>query len=227
MYSVLIAEDEPRMRAVLKDYFEKKGYEVLAAADGGEAADILETRMIDAAVLDVMMPVYDGFEVCRRLRKVSDAPVVFLTARTAEEDQLRGFEMDGDDYVTKPFSLPVLMARVEKLIKRYNGSEDSRTIEVPGISIALESREVFVQGELTGMPPRIYDLLVFFMKNRGRILSRDQLLDNVWGDDAAVYDRSVDAAIKKLRRLLGPCSGYVHTIIKVGYRFEVDEDEKI
>lgn len=224
MYRVLIAEDEPKLRRVLKEFFERHGYEVFDAPDGEVAIEMAESVIIDAAILDVMMPKFDGFEVCRALRKVSDAPVIFLTARTAEEDQLRGFELDGDDYVTKPFSLPVLLARVEALIKRRSGSGKAKVLEVPGIVIDLEDRTVKVDGEEVKMQPRIYDLLVFFMKNRGRILTREQLLDNVWGDDKAVYDRSVDAAIKKLRRLLGARSGYVHTIIKVGYRFEVEED---
>ena len=209
---------------MLKEFFERHGYEVFDAPDGEVAIEMAESVIIDAAILDVMMPKFDGFEVCRALRKVSDAPVIFLTARTAEEDQLRGFELDGDDYVTKPFSLPVLLARVEALIKRRSGSGKAKVLEVPGIVIDLEDRTVKVDGEEVKMQPRIYDLLVFFMKNRGRILTREQLLDNVWGDDKAVYDRSVDAAIKKLRRLLGARSGYVHTIIKVGYRFEVEED---
>ena len=224
MYRVLVAEDEPKLRKVLKEFFERHGYEVFDAPDGEVAIEMAESVIIDAAILDVMMPKFDGFEVCRALRKVSDAPVIFLTARTAEEDQLRGFELDGDDYVTKPFSLPVLLARVEALIKRRSGSGKAKVLEVPGIIINLEDRTVKVDGEEVKMQPRIYDLLVFFMKNRGRILTREQLLDNVWGDDKAVYDRSVDAAIKKLRRLLGARSGYVHTIIKVGYRFEVEED---
>ncbi len=224
MYRVLVAEDEPKLRRVLKEFFERHGYEVFDAPDGEVAIETAESVIIDAAILDVMMPKLDGFEVCRALRKVSDAPVIFLTARTAEEDQLRGFELDGDDYVTKPFSLPVLLARVEALIKRRSGSGKAKVLEVPGIVIDLENRTVKVDGEEVKMQPRIYDLLVFFMKNRGRILTREQLLDNVWGDDKAIYDRSVDAAIKKLRRLLGARSGYVHTIIKVGYRFEVEED---
>ncbi|MBQ9179482.1 MAG: response regulator transcription factor [Firmicutes bacterium] len=224
MYRVLVAEDEPKLRRVLKEFFERHGYEVFDAPDGEVAIEMAESVIIDAAILDVMMPKFDGFEVCRALRKVSDAPVIFLTARTAEEDQLRGFELDGDDYVTKPFSLPVLLARVEALIKRRSGSGKAKVLEVPGIIINLEDRTVKVDGEEVKMQPRIYDLLIFFMKNRGRILTREQLLDNVWGDDKAVYDLSVDAAIKKLRRLLGARSGYVHTIIKVGYRFEVEED---
>ena len=224
MYRVLVAEDEPKLRRVLKEFFERHGYEVFDAPDGEVAIEMAESVIIDAAILDVMMPKFDGFEVCRALRKVSDAPVIFLTARTAEEDQLRGFELDGDDYVTKPFSLPVLLARVEALIKRRSGSGKAKVLEVPGIVIDLEDRTVKVDGEEVKMQPRIYDLLVFFMKNRGRILTREQLLDNVWGNDKAIYDRSVDAAIKKLRHLLGARSGYVHTIIKVGYRFEVEED---
>ena len=170
MYRVLVAEDEPKLRRVLKEFFERHGYEVFDASDGEVAIEMAESVIIDADILDVMMPKFDGFEVCRALRKVSDAPVIFLTARTAEEDQLRGFELDGDDYVTKPFSLPVLLARVEALIKRRSGSGKAKVLEVPGIVIDLEDRTVKVDEEEVKMQPRIYDLLVFFMKNRGRIL---------------------------------------------------------
>ena len=220
MYRLLIAEDEPMLRDVVKDYFEKKGYAVTTAADGLAAIDIIEDEDFDIAVLDVVMPGADGFQVCRALRRRSDIPVIFLTARTAEEDQLRGFEVKADDYVTKPFSLPVLFARAEVLIGRYKGRKEDDLLEAEGLMVDPAGRIVKVDGEAVEMPPKVLDLLIFFMENRGRILTRDQILDHVWGDGSMIYDRAVDTTVKRLRRLLGKRAGYVHTIIKVGYRFE-------
>lgn len=220
MYRLLIAEDEPMLRDVVKDYFEKKGYAVTTAADGLAAIDIIEDEDFDIAVLDVVMPGADGFQVCWALRRRSDIPVIFLTARTAEEDQLRGFEVKADDYVTKPFSLPVLFARAEVLIGRYKGRKADDLLEAEGLVVDPAGRIVKVDGEAVEMPPKVLDLLIFFMENRGRILTRDQILDHVWGDGSMIYDRAVDTTVKRLRRLLGKRAGYVHTIIKVGYRFE-------
>ena len=224
MYQILIAEDEPNLRRAVKEYFERDDFIVSEAADGGQALDMIETFEFDLVILDVMMPVADGFQVCKRLREKSDIPVIFLTARIAEEDQLRGFSLKADDYVTKPFSLPVLKARTEALLSRYTGSEETHILQAQGILLDKSAMTVKVDGVAVDMPPKVYSLLVFLMENRGRILTREQILDRVWGEDSFIYDRAVDSTIKKLRKLLGSRSGYIHTIIKVGYRFEEDRD---
>ena len=205
MYNLLVAEDEPKMRIIIRDYFEKKGFAVWEAEDGVEALKRLGERTFDLVLLDVMMPELDGFAVCKAIRRKGDTPVIFLTARMAEEDQLRGFQVKADDYVTKPFSLPVLHAKVCAI---------------------LERREVTVDGEKTAMPPKVFDLLVYFMENKNRILTREQILDQVWGEDAFCYDRAVDTTIKKLRQALGRRAGCIRTIVKVGYKFQEVTDEQ-
>lgn len=227
MYRILIAEDDDNLRCALRDYFCNKGFYVHDADNGAKAMQIADSEEFDIAILDVMMPEADGFKVCEYIRKTSDVPVIFLTARIAEEDQLHGFEVSADDYVTKPFSLAVLYARTEALLHRYAGRKQDSKLMAPGIEIDTDSREVRVDGVTADMPPRVYDLLVYMMQNQGRILTREQILDHVWGSDAFIYDRAVDGTIKKLRHCLGARSGYIHTIIKVGYRFEVKDDEKI
>ena len=226
MYRILIAEDDDNLRCALRDYFCNKGFYVHDADNGAKAMKIADSEEFDIAILDVMMPEADGFTVCEHIRKTSDVPVIFLTARTAEEDQLHGFEVSADDYVTKPFSLAVLYARTEALLHRYAGRKQDSKLMAPGIEIDTDARVVSVDGITTELPPRVYDLLVYMMQNQGRILTREQILDHVWGSDAFIYDRAVDGTIKKLRHCLGARSGYIHTIIKVGYRFEVKDDEK-
>ena len=226
MYRILIAEDDDNLRCALRDYFCNKGFYVHDADNGAKAMQIADSEEFDIAILDVMMPEADGFKVCEYIRKTSDVPVILLTARIAEEDQLHGFEVSADDYVTKPFSLAVLYARTEALLHRYAGRKQDSKLMAPGIEIDTDSREVRVDGVTADMPPRVYDLLVYMMQNQGRILTREQILDHVWGSDAFIYDRAVDGTIKKLRHCLGARSWYIHTIIKVGYRFEVKDDEK-
>lgn len=224
MYRLLIAEDETKLREALGDYFIRLGYGVDLAADGLDAINYINENKYDLAILDIMMPKADGFQVCEAIRSSSDIPIIFLTARTAEEDQLRGFQLKADDYVTKPFSLQILSARVDSLLARYKGKVKENRLTAKGLAVDIDARTVEVNGKAVNMPPRVYDLLVFMMENKGRILTREQILDRVWGEEAFIYDRSVDSTIKKLRSLLGNRSGYIHTIIKVGYRFE-DNDK--
>lgn len=226
MYNLLIAEDEPRLRAAVKEYFGRRAFRIWEAGSGAEAIKLLKERDFDIVLLDIVMPEADGFQVCRVLREEKDTPVIFLTARTAEEDQLRGFQLQADDYVTKPFSLPVLHARVCALLQRYKGKSGSRSIlTAKGIQVDLERREVTVDGKQAVMQPKVYGLLVYFLENKNRILTRQQILDHVWGEDVFCYDRAVDTTIKKLRQALGDRAGCVRTIVKVGYRFQEEEDE--
>ncbi len=225
MYTLLIAEDERGIRETIREFFGKRDFDVREAEDGIQAIRMIEEHSFDIVLLDVMMPGVDGFHVCEKLRQKSDTPVMFLTARTAEEDQLRGFQLQADDYVTKPFSLPVLHAKVMALIQRHKGLMRSNILETTGIRVDLENRTVLVDGELVQMPPKVYAMLVYFLENRNRILTREQILDNVWGDEVFRYDRVVDTTIKKLRHLLGERAGCIKTIIKVGYKLEEEDDE--
>jgi DNA-binding response OmpR family regulator len=225
MYRLLIAEDERGIRETIREFFGKRNFEVCEAEDGLQAIRMVEEQHFDIVLLDVMMPGADGFEVCRALRKKSDTPVMFLTARTAEEEQLGGFQLQADDYITKPFSLPVLHAKACALIQRNKGLIRSNILETAGIRIDLEERIVYVDGEQVQMPPKVYALLVYFLENRNRILTREQILDNVWGDEVFRYDRVVDTTIKKLRHLLGDRAECIKTIIKVGYKLEERDDE--
>lgn len=225
MYRLLIAEDDFGIREAVRDFFIKRDFEITEAADGIEALERIQEKEFDIILLDVMMPGLDGFQVCRRLRKTTNTPVIFITARTAEEDQLTGFQLDADDYVTKPFSLPVLHAKVAALIKRNRGITQGSVLESNGIRVNLEKHEAKVDGIMVDMPPKVYSLLVYFMENPNRILTRDQILDHVWGEDAFCYDRAVDTTVKKLRYLLGDRAGCIKTIIKVGYKYEVKGHE--
>ncbi len=225
VYRLLIAEDEPKLRRIVKDYFEKRDFQVQGAADGMEALALLKEQDFDIVLLDVMMPSLDGFAVCRAIRREKDTPVIFLTARVSEEDQLRGFQEKADDYITKPFSLPVLHAKIRALLERKDGSLCGRKLQSSGITVDLDAREVTVDGELVSMAPKVYDLLVYLMNNRGRILTREQILDHVWGQDVFCYDRAVDTTIKKLRHALGNRAGRIRTIVKVGYKFQEGDNE--
>jgi len=220
MYKLLIAEDDFRIREAVRAFFSKRDFKVYEASDGLEAVNIIKEHEFDIVLLDVMMPGLDGFSVCKVLRQDSDTPVIFITARTAEEDQLRGFQLKADDYVTKPFSLPVLHAKSVALIERNKGTIRNNFLEAFGISVDLTNRKVTVDGSVVETQAKVFSLLVYLMENRGRILTRDQILNHVWGEDAFCSDRVVDTTIKKLRSLLGERSGYIKTIIKVGYKFE-------
>lgn len=225
MYSLLIADDERGIRETVREYFKKREFEIWEASDGQEALELIEQQDFDIVLLDVMMPKVDGFRVCRELRTKSDIPVVFLTARTAEEDQLLGFQMKADDYITKPFSLPVLHAKVRALIERNQGCIRSNVLETTGIRVNRENHEVNIDGKIVQMPPKVYALFVYLLENKNRILTREQILNHVWGDEVFCYDRTVDTTIKKLRRYLGERAGCIKTIIKVGYKLEDEEDE--
>lgn len=221
MYNLLIAEDESKMRLIIRDYFQKRDFCVCEAADGAAALEKIGQQEFDMILLDVMMPELDGFSVCRALRKEVDTPVVFLTARTGEEDQLTGFQVKADDYITKPFSLPVLHAKVLALLQRRSGQVcGGRKLCCRGITVDLDAREVEVDGSAVSLTPKVYNLLIYFMKNQNRILTREQILDHVWGRDVFCCDRAVDTTIKKLRKALGNRAGCIRTIVKVGYKFQ-------
>lgn len=220
--SVLIVEDEALMRDVIKDYFEDAGYEVTEADDGLKALELIEENDFSLILLDIMLPGVDGFSICRKIRKTKDTPIIMITARSEEDDKLTGYELGADDYVTKPFSPRVLLAKANALIRRTSGNVcgDEGVISGAGIVIDQNSHTVQVDGEYIELTPKEYDLLIYLMTNRGKVLSRDTLLSKVWGYDYFGDLRTVDTHIKKLRSKLGERAKHIKTLIKAGYKFD-------
>ena len=204
---ILVAEDEERLRTIIRDYFTAHGLTCALAKDGEEALERLRERDYDAVLLDVLMPNLDGFAVCRAVREGSGVPILFLTA------------LGADDYVTKPFSLAVLLAKTEALIRRSRGG-GAETLACGAITLEPGRRACTVGGRLVALPPREYELLLCLVRNKGQVLRREQLLDKVWGIDFEGGDRAVDGRIKALRAALGPAGKQIRTVFKVGYKLE-------
>lgn len=220
---VLIADDEERMRKLVGDFLKKAGYMVVEAADGRGALDAFrQDEDIQLAILDVMMPVLDGWTVCREIRKGSKVPVIMLTARGEESDQLFGFELGADEYVTKPFSPSVLVARVGAIFRRLEQPEKSKSlIEHDGLLINKDGHYASNDGVLIDLSPKEYELLLYLLENEGIALSRDQILNAVWNYDYFGDARTVDTHIKKLRIKLGTKGDAIQTVRGFGYRYEV------
>lgn len=218
---ILVVDDEPRIVRVLADFLTASGYVVYQAFDGEEALDVFaeHNTQIDLILLDVMMPKLDGTEVLEELRKTSLVPVIFLTAKGAEYDQIRGFQSGADDYIIKPFSQSVLMLRIEAILSRLGKSPD-RLIEVGSLKLNQTSRQVLLGEEELTLTRREFDLLAFFMLHVGQILSREQLLNSVWGYEFSGELRTVDTHVKQLRSKLGKTNPVVKTVFGVGYRME-------
>ena len=216
---VLLAEDEARMRTIVRDYFQAHGVGCDLAKDGAEALELLRQRDYDAVLLDVLMPEADGFTVCRAVREHSRVPILFLTSLGEERDMLRGYALGADDYVTKPFSLAVLLAKTRALICRSRGEEGER-LTCGAIALQPALRRCTVGETAVELAPRDYALLLCLMRNQGQVLSRAQLLDKVWGIDFEGDDRAVDVRIRSLRTALGPAGGQIKTVFKAGYRLE-------
>lgn len=220
--SILIVEDETRIRFLLRDYFAReKNFTIYEAENGLEALNIFKEKKIDLIILDIMMPVMDGLTALEKIREVSTVPVILLTAKGQEEDKLQGYDYGADDYMTKPFSPNVLVAKVKALLKRTIENVDSSTQEFNGLSINKLSREVKVNGEVLSLSPKEYELLVYLIDNEGVALSRDTILDNVWGLDYYGDIRTVDTNVKRLREKLLDKSNYIVTVRGSGYKFEV------
>ena len=219
---ILIAEDEPRLLAVLCDYFSGRGEDPVPAKNGLEALRLAGEITFDGVLLDIMMPELDGLSVCRALRKHSDVPIIFLTALSDEEDKLLGYELGADDYVTKPFSLPVLYAKLTALINRSRGNILTGDQLTAGeIKLLLSSQTVYVSGAEINLTPKEYALLLCLMRNKNTVLSREQLLVKCWGYDYEGESRAVDTHIRRLRDKLGTAAGMIKTVIKSGYKLEV------
>ena len=217
---ILVVEDEARIRDIIRDYFTAHGLDCDLARDGEEALDLLRDHDYDAMLLDVLMPNLDGFSVCRVVRAKSRMPILFLTALGSEEDVLQGYALDADDYVTKPFSLAVLLAKTKAVIRRSRGVGDSETLRCGVIALDLAGRTCTVAGKPVSLTRREYDLLLCLIRNKGQVLSRDQLLDKVWGIDFEGGQRAVDVRIKSLRSALGSAGKQIKTVFKAGYRME-------
>jgi len=221
-HRLLVIEDDDRLREIINDYFTAKGFQVFEAVDGADALCRLDEGSYDIAFLDIMMPKIDGFSVCRAIRRRSNMPVVFLTARNREDDMLFGYELGADDYITKPFSLPILHAKAQALINRAK-QIDNASYDFNGLSVNTKSRTVMTDGQPVSLAPKEYDLLLYLIENKGIVLSREQILNAVWGYDYLGDARAVDTHIKKLRRALKNQAHYVRTIIKGGYCFEPEK----
>ncbi len=219
---ILVADDEARMRRLIKDFLEAAGYEVEEAADGEEAVGLFSARggEFDLVVLDVMMLGLNGWEACREIRRISQTPIIMLTALSQESDEITGFDMGADDYITKPFSPRIFVARAEALMRRASGPSSSPLIEAAGVAIDTEAHVVRVDGEEVYLSLKEYDLLLYLAENRGHTMSREKILDNVWNYDYFGDARTIDTHITKLRKKLGPYGDMLQTVRGVGYKFE-------
>ena len=221
---VLVADDEFRIRKLLGDFLQREGYKVLEAEDGEETIDLMFSSKvkIDLVILDVMMPKYDGCVVLERIREFSTVPVIMLTARSDENDQLKGFKLGADDYVTKPFSPSVLMARINKLLKR--DKVEASEVVFGAIRMSLLAREVTINNAKVELTPKEFELLKYFIDNKGIALSRDKILNSVWNYDYFGDLRTVDTHIKQLRAKLGDYAYYISTVRSIGYRLDIENE---
>ncbi len=220
--NILIVDDEERMRKLIKDFLTAKGYKTLEAEDGGQAISCFEENQnkISLILLDVMMPKLDGWSVLRTIRQTSQVPVIMLTARGEEQDELFGFELGVDEYISKPFSPKILVARIEAILNRIYG-QTKEVKDYDGIIIDQEGRTVTVDGKLIELSLREYELLKYLLENENVALSRDKILNNVWNYDYYGDSRTIDSHIKKIRHKLGKKGKYIKTIRGIGYKFEI------
>ena len=218
---ILVVDDEARMRKLVSDFLTKSGYEVLEAADGEKALDLFyENKDIALVILDVMMPKLDGWQVLKEIRESSQVPVIMLTARSDERDELRGFNLGVDEYVTKPFSPRTLVARVEAILRRTSSREESDRIELSGIVLDKAAHVVTIDGRPIELSFKEFELLTYFMENNGIALSREKILNNVWNYDYYGDARTIDTHVKKLRSKLGSKGELIRTIWGMGYKLE-------
>jgi DNA-binding response OmpR family regulator len=220
---ILLVEDEERMRILISDYFKREGYTIFEVANGVEAIKAFEKEKADIIILDIMMPFMDGWDVCKIIRKTSNVPIILLTAKSEEDDKLLGYDLGADDYITKPFSPKLLVAKVKALLKRTEIPQDTKEemFDMDGLIIDELSHVVKVHDNEIILTPKEYDLLLFLVKNKGIALTRDRILDSVWGIDYYGDTRTVDTNIKRLREKLGDKSELISTVRGSGYKFEV------
>lgn len=222
---ILVVDDEARMRKLVSDFLKKNGYQVIEAADGSEALDIFfEQQDIALIILDVMMPKMDGWQVCKELRAYSKVPIIMLTAKSEERDELLGFELGVDEYITKPFSPKILVARVEAILRRVGAGTSDDILEAGGIVVDRAAHSVMIDGEPVDLSYKEFELLVFFMENIGMALSREKILNSVWNYDYYGDARTIDTHVKKLRSKMGPKGDLIKTIWGLGYKLSVDNE---
>lgn len=221
MYKILVVDDEVRMRKLIKDYFKREGFEVSEADNGITALDTFRKGSFDLIILDIMMPFMDGYAVCKEIRKKSSIPIIFLTAKSEDEDKLTGYSLEADDYMTKPFSPKILVAKAKAIIKRNIGLSDNNKIIINGIEIDEASYRVTVNGEEITLSKKEYEILLYFLKNKNIVLTRENLIENIWGYDFEGEIRTVDTLVKRLREKLLDKADMIVTVRGVGYKFEV------
>ena len=223
MHTILLVEDERTLRELVGDYLTRRSggqWRVLPAADGGEALLLAASQPLDLAILDVMLPDIDGFALCRELRSGSDLPILFLSARSAEEDRLRGYGLGADDYMTKPFSQAELFAKAAALLRRSKGEMGRDLLVSGGVAVDIPAHAALVDGRRVDLPPKELAILRLLLEERGRVLRREDLLLRLWGWDYEGSDRVVDTHVKNLRRALGPWAHCLKTVFKTGYKWE-------
>ena len=221
---ILVVDDESRMRKLVKDFLTRAGYQVLEAQDGEEAVDTFySTKGINLLVLDVMMPKMDGWEVVKEIRKVSKVPIIMLTAKDQEQDELLGFELGVDEYISKPFSPKILVARVEAILRRTGQSNPDEVLSAGGIVIDKAAHQATVDGKTMDLSFKEFELLTYFLENEGIALSREKILNSVWNYDYFGDARTIDTHVKKLRSKMGDKGEYIKTVWGMGYKFEVGE----
>ena len=219
---ILVVDDESRMRKLVRDFLEREGFAVIEAGDGQEAVEIFyENKDIALIILDVMMPHMDGWETCREIRKDSKVPIIMLTARSEERDELQGFELGVDEYISKPFSPKILVARVEAILRRTNAISQDKLLQVNGIEIDKSAHIVRIDGKEIELSFKEFELLTYFLENQGIALSREKILNNVWNYDYFGDARTIDTHVKKLRSKMGEKGDRIKTIWGIGYKFEV------
>lgn len=218
---LLIVEDDKVLGRLIRDYFTRKGWDAVIATDGEQAIEIFEVDSFQLILLDVMLPKHDGFTVCRKIREQSDVPIFFITARVMEEDELHGYALGADDYITKPFSFPVLYAKALSMMNRVRGCKSFQTLKKGDIEVDFTTGKVTITGEECHLPKLEYEMLLYFLENANRILTREQLMVRFWGYDFDGNERIVDNHIKKLRKAIAGSECKIKTIHKTGYRLEV------
>ena len=220
---ILVVDDESRMRKLVRDFLVRSNYDVVEAEDGSQALDIFfEQKDIALVILDIMMPQIDGWQVCREIRQYSKVPVIMLTAKSDEKDELQGFQLGVDEYISKPFSPKILVARVEAILRRTNQLSSDEKLEAGGIVIDKMAHSVMIDGETVELSYKEFELLTYFLENRGIALSREKILNNVWNYDYFGDARTIDTHVKKLRSKMGKKGDLIKTIWGMGYKFEAE-----
>lgn len=223
MQKILIADDESRLRKLVRDYLVREGYEVVEAADGEEALDLFyQDREISLLILDVMMPKMNGYEVCKEIRQTSEVPILMLTAKSEENDVLQGFDVGADEYIAKPFSPKILVARVGAVLRRSTKKSENGVLELGGIVLDVDAHTVTVDGKEILLSVKEFELLEYFMENKGIALTRERILNHVWNYDYFGDARTIDTHVKKLRSKIGEKGSLISTVWGMGYKFDVE-----